>query len=155
MAKTSTASPTDLREFFSASEARIDRWRTLNRVAKALAAGTRGTAGAGDDPHALLGELAPLEELCGYPGPRLMAQVHDRLRTGDWTGFARLVQRISSALLSNSYRDEPDAWRIARMFSKTRLVSARTSPRSKPPVPGLIGPCPDTKMKSPSTIACE
>jgi arginine decarboxylase len=110
MAKTSTASPTDLREFFSASEARIDRWRTLNRVAKALAAGTRGTVGAGDDPHALLAELAPLEELCGYPGPRLMALVQDRLRTGDWTGFARLVQRISSALLSNSYRDEPDAW---------------------------------------------
>jgi arginine decarboxylase len=39
-----------------------------------------------------------------------MALVQDRLRTGDWTGFARLVQRISSALLSNSYRDEPDAW---------------------------------------------
>ena len=29
-----------------------------------------------------------------------MAQVHERLQTGDWTGFARLVQRISGALLS-------------------------------------------------------
>ena len=28
-----------LNEFFTASEARVDRWRTLNRVAKALAAG--------------------------------------------------------------------------------------------------------------------
>ena len=26
----------DLRSFFSASEARIDRWRTLNRIARAL-----------------------------------------------------------------------------------------------------------------------
>ncbi len=28
-------------EFFAASEARVDRWRTLNRVAKALAAAAR------------------------------------------------------------------------------------------------------------------
>jgi arginine decarboxylase len=110
MAK-STA-PTDLRDFFSASEARIDRWRTLNRVAKSLAGG--GTSPAGGhaaDPKALLGELMPLEELCGYPGPRLMAQVHERLQTGDLTGFARLVQRISAALLSNSYRDDQESWR--------------------------------------------
>ena len=40
-----------------------------------------------------------------------MAQVHERLQTGDWTGFARLVQRISSALLTNSYRDDQEAWR--------------------------------------------
>ena len=96
-----------LNEFFAASEARVDRWRTLNRVAKALAAGGATAGGRpGQDPKALLAELQPLEELCGYPGPRLMGQVHERLQTGDWTGFARLVQRISGALLSNSYRDD-------------------------------------------------
>ena len=58
-------------EFFAASEARVDRWRTLNRVAKALAAGgARPAGGHGPDPKALLAELAPLEDLCGYPGPR-------------------------------------------------------------------------------------
>ena len=101
-----------LNEFFTASEARVDRWRTLNRVAKALAAsGGRPSAGAGQDPKALLAELQPLEELCGYPGPRLMGQVHERLQTGDWTGFARLVQRVSGALLSNSYRDDIAPWK--------------------------------------------
>src|SRR5215510_6344656 len=101
-----------LNEFFAASEARVDRWRTLNRVAKALAGtGQRPAAGARPEPKELLAELAPLEELCGYPGPRLMTQVHERLQTGDWTGFARLVQRISGALLSNSYRDDQEAWR--------------------------------------------
>ena len=40
-----------------------------------------------------------------------MAQVHERLQTGDWTGFARLVQRISGALLSNSYRDDQEPWK--------------------------------------------
>ncbi|MGH7390200.1 MAG: decarboxylase [Candidatus Rokuibacteriota bacterium] len=101
-----------LNEFFAASEARVDHWRTLNRVAKALAgAGLRPAGGVRHDPKELLAELAPLEELCGYPGPRLMARVHERLQTGDWTGFARLVQRISGALLSNSYRDDVEAWK--------------------------------------------
>ena len=46
-------------EFFAASEARVDRWRTLNRVAKALAAGgARPAGGHGPDPKALLAELA-------------------------------------------------------------------------------------------------
>src|SRR5215475_6569570 len=108
---TDTARPMELREFFSAAEARIDRWRSLNRVAKALAgAGSRAASG-GEDPKALLAELAPLEELCGYPGPRLMAQVRERLQTGDKTGFARLVQRISGALLAGSYRDDLEPWK--------------------------------------------
>ena len=29
-----TASPMGIRAFFSASDARIDRWRTLNRIAR-------------------------------------------------------------------------------------------------------------------------
>jgi len=73
----------DLADFFSASEARVDRWRTLNRVAKALTGtGARPGAGAQQAPQLLLVELAPLEDLCGYPGPRLMAQVHERLESG-------------------------------------------------------------------------
>jgi arginine decarboxylase len=99
-------------EFFAASEARVDRWRTLNRVAKALATGgPRPAGGHGPDPKALLAELQPLEDLCGYPGPGLMAQVHERLKGGDWTGFARLVQKISGALLANSYRDDQEPWK--------------------------------------------
>jgi arginine decarboxylase len=111
----------DLRDFFSASEARIDRWRTLNRLARALAGtGPRPAGGPGADPQALLAELQPLEDLCGYPGPRLMAQVHERLQTGDWTGFARLVQRISNALLTASYRDTQEPW-TAEEEGETRL----------------------------------
>jgi arginine decarboxylase len=113
MAKAAQDNPTmDIRDFFYAAEARIDRWRSLNRIAKALATSQRPAAGPGEDPKALLAELQPLEELCGYPGPGLMAQVHERLQTGDWTGFARLVQRISGALLANSYRDDQQVWRV-------------------------------------------
>jgi arginine decarboxylase len=100
-----------LNEFFAASEARVDRWRTLNRVARTLAGtGPSPVGGVRHEPKELLAELTPLEELCGYPGPRLMAQLHERMHAGDWSGFARLVQRISNALLSNSYRDDVEPW---------------------------------------------
>jgi arginine decarboxylase len=113
MAKSAQNTQTmEVRDFFYAAEARIDRWRTLNRVAKALAGSGQRPGGApAEDPKALLAELQPLEDLCGYPGPRLLAQVHERFQTGDWTGFARLVQRISGALLANSYRDDQEPWR--------------------------------------------
>lgn len=101
-----------INHFFSASEARVDRWRALNRVAKTLHA-QRGEAdvaklrGAADK---LLSELAPIEELNGYPGPHLMAQVQERLHASDWSGLSRLVARISGALLANSYRDDAASW---------------------------------------------
>ncbi|HET6369630.1 MAG TPA: decarboxylase, partial [Nitrospiria bacterium] len=103
----------DLKEFFSASEGRVDRWRGLHRLANQLAGSNASTV----EPLktkalALLSTMEPIEELCGFPGPRLMAQAHDRIRTGDWTGFLRLVQRISFALMANSYRDDPEAWKI-------------------------------------------
>ena len=96
--------------FFSASESREERWRELHRAAKALAAGGQGDK-AKQEAGALLKELAPLEELCGYPGPALMAQVNERAKSGDGAGLARLTQRISISLLSNSYRDDPEAWK--------------------------------------------
>jgi arginine decarboxylase len=97
--------------FFSASEAREERWRELHRVAKALAAGGGQADKPRQEAQALLGELAPLEDLCGYPGPRLMSLLAERLKAGDAASFARLTQRISISLLSNSYRDDPEAWK--------------------------------------------
>jgi len=98
--------------FFSASQGRTDRWRTLHRLARALTSASREQTGelrqqAVDE----LALMAPLEDFNAYPGPRLMALVHERLQTSDWTGLARLVQRISASLLSNSYRDDPEAWK--------------------------------------------
>jgi len=101
--------------FFSASEAREERWRELHRVTKAMAAGGAEKDKQQDKPRqevqALLAQLTPLEDLCGYPGPRLMAQVGERLKAGDGAGLARLTQRISLSLLTNSYRDDPEAWK--------------------------------------------
>jgi arginine decarboxylase len=102
----------DLSNFFSAAEGRLDRWRTLHRIAKNMVgAAERDAEALRQEAQTLLGDMGPIEDFCGYPGPRLMAQLHERLQTGDGTGFARLVQRISSALMTNSYRDNTEAWK--------------------------------------------
>jgi len=100
-----------LNEFFSASEARIDRWRSLNRIARTLnTQPAEDVSALRQEAAEILDELQPIEDLNAYPGPYLTEQVRQRLAEGDWTGLTRLVQRISGALLSNSYRDDRQAW---------------------------------------------
>jgi arginine decarboxylase len=102
----------ELSNFFSAAEGRLDRWRTLHRIAKNMVGVDEKDAEAlRQEAQTLLADMAPIEDFCGYPGPRLMAQLHERLQTSDWTGFARLVQRISIGLMTNSYRDNSEAWK--------------------------------------------
>jgi arginine decarboxylase len=92
------------------SQGRVDRWRTAHRIAKSLAAGEGKAETLRSELQAEISALEPLEDLCAYPGPALMAAVKERCSTADWTGLARLTQRISISLLSNSYRDEIEAW---------------------------------------------
>jgi len=111
-ARPETPTVSGLNHFFSASEARVDRWRALHRTTRALAAaGANATEKLRGEVRAVLEELEPLEELNAYPGPHLMALVKERLQSGDHTALARLVQKISGALLSNSYRDDVAAWK--------------------------------------------
>ena len=57
MSTTSSDRALSLNQFFAASEARVDRWRTLNRVARALTATGPGSAGTLRlDPKELLTE---------------------------------------------------------------------------------------------------
>src|SRR5690242_21226038 len=84
----------ELNQFFSATEARVDRWRSLHRLTKALAtSSTRATEQTRSQVKAVLDELRPLEELNGYPGPQLMAQVDEQLEADDAPALARTVQR--------------------------------------------------------------
>jgi len=128
MASTNTESNAmDLVDFFSAAEARLDRWRRLFRTARSFAEATgsererlRGEA------ERRLAEIMPLEAFWAYPGSRLLAALRERIATGDGIGTARLVQRISSALLSGNYRREPDAWQSSD--TSETIVSDRLPP---------------------------
>lgn len=101
-----------LHQFLAAAEGRIDRWRTLHRIARALAApGTATPADLSAQFLEVMEELRPLEQLAAYPGPELFDEVAARHAEGNVGALSRLVGRISGALLSNSYRDTPQAWR--------------------------------------------
>ena len=103
----------DLKDFFSAAEARIDRWSEMNSVGRALEAAI-AQGQAVDQLHAqaaeLLAEISPLESYWAYPGSRLMATVRESLGEANAGVFARLVQKISNSLLTGGYRHDSGAW---------------------------------------------
>ena len=103
----------DLTDFFSASEARTDRWRQLGVIARVWESAV-ATAQPDEAFHAeagrLFAELGPLESYWAYPGPRLSVAVAKAIEERNASVFARLTQRISSTLLTSSYRYESAAW---------------------------------------------
>ncbi|HEY2920045.1 MAG TPA: decarboxylase [Candidatus Binatia bacterium] len=103
----------DLKDFFSAAEARNDRWCEMNTVGRAWEAAI--AQGQPDEKlHAqaaqLLGDIGPIENYWAYPGPRLMATVRETIDEANAAVFARLVQKISNALLTGGYRHDSAAW---------------------------------------------
>ena len=108
-----SAAPTPLVEFFSAAEARTDRWRQLSALVRAWQAAPARN-GAGDtlftEATALFAEVAPLEAFFAYPGPRLMAVTEQALAERNAGVAVRLIQHISTALLSGAYRHDNAAW---------------------------------------------
>jgi arginine decarboxylase len=126
--KTASAAPvaatatTDLSDFFSANEARTDRWRQLNAVVRAW------QSAAGNDPQntkryaeavALFGDVAVLEAFFAYPGPRMMSAIEQALAERNAGVCARLAQVVSSALLTETYRHDQAAWDPLREESAT------------------------------------
>ncbi len=111
MAKTSTPAPR-LDHFFSAVAARLDLWRDLGRAAQAWGSNpaSRGDAGLQAACNEALTALLPMEAFQAYPGGRLLNTIKERLAAGDALGTARLVQRVSSALMSRSYRSDAGEW---------------------------------------------
>jgi len=103
----------DLSNFFSASEARTDRWRQLTAVSRAWeAAVAQGKPDKKLQAEAaqLFAEIGPLESFWAYPGSRLMATVGEAIEQRNAGVLTRLVQKISSMLLTGAYRYDPAAW---------------------------------------------
>ena len=100
-------------QFFLMHSARSDSWRAVMTAADSWSAGKGDRAAV----ETALKDLAVLEEFHAYPGLRLMRALNDRIAANDAAGTARLVRRISDAILTNSYaresegemrEDEPD-----------------------------------------------
>jgi len=110
-----TTSTAKLDHFFSSSSARLDRWRELNARAQAWAAQARSGKSGGERAavEAALAEVRALEDFFAYPGLRLMKALAERIADDDAMGVARLARRLSSALLSGSYRYDTTQWDTA------------------------------------------
>jgi arginine decarboxylase len=103
----------DLTNFFSAAEARTDRWRQLNAAGRAWEAAV--AQGKPDKKlHAeaaqLFAEISPLESFWAYPGSRLMATVGEAIEQRNVGMLTRLVQKISNMLLTGAFRYDVAAW---------------------------------------------
>lgn len=97
-----------MENFFSASDARLDRWRELN-VAASVWSGD-GKAAGQKKAQEIFAEIAPLEEFFAYPGPELVRAVKEAIASGNAAVASHLVQKIGRALLSGSYRHDATAW---------------------------------------------
>jgi arginine decarboxylase len=104
---------TDLADFFSATEARTDRWRQLNAIVRAWQSAAGGDTDATKryaEAVALFGDVAMLEAFFAYPGPKVMSAIEEALAERNAGVCARLVQVVSGALMTETYRTDPAAW---------------------------------------------
>jgi arginine decarboxylase len=103
-------------QFFSGPGARADQWRDLQDMAQAWVAGTAKRA----DVEAALADMDAAEEYHAYPGTHMMNAVFDAATGDDARATAALVTRITSALLSRSFRKNGSDWE-AREDSDTAV----------------------------------
>lgn len=101
-----------LADFFSANDARRDRWSRLAACGDAWGAGRGSSDKLVTEIGRLLDEMEPLENYWAYPGPALMRSVRDLLSGGDAPGLAAAVHRIKACIFSGSYRRDPAAWNL-------------------------------------------
>ena len=102
----------ELSNVLVAASLRADQWRELNADARAWA---KAGSNADSSAHrqrctAGLAQLRRMEQCWAYPGERLLAALEAALGAGDATQFARLVRKISAAILSGDYRRDEQSW---------------------------------------------
>ena len=115
---------------FSTGEARLDRWYNLALAAQTWAAKPDKSGRAAVETA--FAELRQAENFFGYPGPRLLRAIEDEIAQGDGGDVARLVGRINTALLSNSYRADASDWETSD--DTTEGAGALRLPRAWTPV---------------------
>ena len=119
MSNATTKQNVRLDQFFTVAEARHDRWRTLLSAARAWDTAKQQNSAA-EAKHANVTtsftELRQWEDFFAYPGPALLNTIRERISEGDATGTTRLVQAISTALLTHSYRTNAADWEGEEIF---------------------------------------
>src|SRR6476646_1413308 len=119
MSNATTKQNARLDQFFTVAEARHDRWRTLLSAARAWDTAKQQNSAAEAkraNVTTSFAELRQWEDFFAYPGPALLNTIRERISEGDATGTTRLVQAISTALLTHSYRTNAADWEGEEIF---------------------------------------
>ena len=69
-----------------------------------------GGSGSRAEVEAALAELTAPEELHAYPGLQLMTALRERAAENDAPATASLARRVTRAILTRSFRQNPDDW---------------------------------------------
>src|SRR5262245_171615 len=104
MAEEGHSAPID--QFFLGPGARGDHWRNL----AALADTWSGGSGSRAQFEAALAGMQATEEFHAYPGLQLIASLRDHVAANDARACAALARRITRALLTRSFRQNPGDW---------------------------------------------
>ena len=108
MSTANSTKSTRVDQFFTMAEARLDRWREFLQATKnweRVVGHPQQSAVA-----TLFREMRQWEDFFAYPGLALLRTLDERIASEDATGTARLVQSISAALLTRSYRTNLADW---------------------------------------------
>ncbi len=108
MSTANSTKSTRVDQFFTVAEARLDRWREFLQATKnweRVVGHPQQSAVA-----TLFREMRQWEDFFAYPGLALLRTLDERIASEDATGTARLVQSISAALLTRSYRTNLADW---------------------------------------------
>src|SRR5467141_2294622 len=101
-------------QFFAGVETRFDRWRSLLQAARAWEGAASQQRLENEKYQAVVSasvaELRQWEDFFAYPGQALLKTLDERIASGDAGGTARLVQSLSAALLTHSYRTNLADW---------------------------------------------
>jgi len=102
-------------QIFLGAEARFDRWRALLQASRMWerSASKQDSSKTAEHRAAVdnrFQELLQWEDFFAYPGQKLLTSLGERIVTGDAAGATRLIQSISTALLTHSYRTNVAEW---------------------------------------------
>src|SRR5262245_25009659 len=106
MRKQDAGHPSQIDRFFAGPGARGDQWRNLVELAEAWSNGTGGR----DKVQDALDEMTATEEFHAYPGLELSTALRQHIAENDAHATASLARRITRAILTRSFRQNPADW---------------------------------------------
>ncbi|QNK01276.1 decarboxylase [Dyella telluris] len=101
----------EARHIFNPPSLRADLWMELLAAARRWKTG-KGSGNLRAELAQAIASMEPVESLFAYPGAKLLEALKARLQEDDPKAFYFLARRISTAIISGSYRHDSAEWDV-------------------------------------------